>query len=199
MNKYNTSELLTSLENELNTILIVFNQLQQLDDATLNKQPSVNKWSLAQILEHLNSYNRYYLHHIEAAMKNADKQHVAPAAVFRPGWLGNYFTQSMYSDVVAKNEITNKMKAPKDHTPQTVLNSKAVMAEFAAGEQTLLKMLAAAQQVNICEIKIPISIARWIKINLGDTFRFLIAHQVRHFLQVRNTLAVVKPEKMAVV
>jgi uncharacterized damage-inducible protein DinB len=45
---------------------------------------------------------------------------------------------------------------------------------------------------------VPISIAKFIKIRLGDTFRFLIAHQQRHFAQVANTLKALGVEGVAV-
>jgi hypothetical protein len=32
-------------------------------------------------------------------------------------------------------------------------------------------------------------------LKLGDTFRFIIAHEQRHFVQIRNTLEAVTSEK----
>ncbi len=37
-------------------------------------------------------------------------------------------------------------------------------------------------------IKIPLSITRLVKLKLGDTFRFLVAHEQRHFVQARNAI-----------
>lgn len=42
--------------------------------AKLLRQPAENKWSLAQCLEHLNSYGRYYLLEIEKAIETAKQK-----------------------------------------------------------------------------------------------------------------------------
>ncbi|MES2702127.1 MAG: DinB family protein [Bacteroidota bacterium] len=188
---YNSVELLESLDAEIQRILQNVTQLKQLDNKVLNTQPAPGKWSVAQVLEHLNSYNRYYLPQIEKATGVASAT-AAPATTFKPGWLGDYFTKSMYSSVVTKGEITNKMKAPKDHQPAETLDSLKVIAEFEQGAKKLSELLRGAKARNISKVRVPISIAKWIKISLGDTFRFLIAHKTRHFLQLRNTLAAVQ-------
>jgi hypothetical protein len=183
--QYNTAELLASLETEVTHIIAKTRELQALGNGILIRQPAQDKWSVAQVVEHLNSYNRYYLAHMEAAIKKANK---GTAATFSPGWFGAYFTKMMYSNVAA-GEISNKMKAPKDHRPMPQTDSNKAINEFLQGEAKLLELLALARQYNISKVRVPISISRLIKLSLGDTFNFLIAHQMRHFLQIKNTLA----------
>jgi len=190
MPTFNTNDLLTTLDKDVHGFLQRTAQLSAMDTKLLLQQPAANKWSAIQVVEHLNSYNRYYLAHIEQAMQQQGARYAA-SKTFGPGWLGEYFTKSMYSDVQRKKEITNKMKAPKDHRPLAALDAKKVMEEFVAGEQKLLQLIATARSTNIAKVRVPISIARWIKISMGDTFRFLVAHQERHFLQISNTLAAV--------
>jgi hypothetical protein len=185
--RYNTEELLASLEKEVRHVIAKTKELQSLGNHILISQPQPDKWSVAQVFAHLNSYNRYYLTHIDAAIKKADK---GAMAVFRPGWFGAYFTKMMYSNVKA-GEISNKMKAPKDHRPMPQTDSNKAINEFLQGEAKLLELLSLARQYNISKVKVPISISRFIKLSLGDTFNFLIAHQVRHFLQIKNTLAAI--------
>jgi uncharacterized damage-inducible protein DinB len=50
-------------------------------------------------------------------------------------------------------------------------------------------------------VKVGISIAPFIKLKLGDVFRFMIAHQVRHILQAGRALtnAGVVQEKLKVI
>lgn len=182
-----TTELLSGLEADVQSFLQKTSYLHKLDEQTLNRQPAADKWSIAQVLAHLNSYNRYYLPHMEAAIKKQGSGTIAKN-MFRSGWLGNYFTKAMYSEVVSTKQVTNKMKAPKDHTPSAAQDAGTVIAEFIAGQQRLIALIDKAAQVDMAKVKVPISISRWVKINLGDTLRFLIAHQERHFLQISNTL-----------
>ena len=188
MTTFNTTELLAGLEADVHSFLQKTDYLKKLNEHALGQQPADDKWSIAQVLAHLNSYNRYYLPHIEAAMKGRGSRAAATKG-FKPGWLGNYFTQAMYSEVVSKKQITNKMKSPKDHAPAPVQDVNAVVSEFLAGEKQLIALINNARQVDMAEVRVPISISRWVKISLGDTLRFLIAHQERHFLQISNILA----------
>lgn len=183
--KYKTSEWLDQLTKEVNDISTQFGALLQYPGSVLSAPPAPGKWSAIQVIEHLNSYNRYYLHHIGQSL---DASHPAPAASFSQGLLGGYFTRMMYSQVKSGGQITNKMQAPKDHTPVANLNVQAVLDEFAAGQLKLQQLLGTARRYDLGSVKVPISISKFIKLKLGDTFGFLVAHQVRHFQQIENTL-----------
>lgn len=180
---FNTKDLLASLTEDVNALLKHLQQVKQLDSTLLLTQPAAGKWSVIQILEHLNSYNRYYLPAIEKSLQN--KQSFNPQ--FKSGWFGDYFTKMMMPGKDGK--VANKMNSPKDHRPIAELNAAAVVTEFINGQQHLLTLLQKATNTDIGRVKVPISISRFIKLKLGDTFRFLIAHQQRHFLQLENTLS----------
>jgi len=49
--------------------------------------------------------------------------------------------------------------------------------------------LNTAKKFDLNAVKVGISIAPIIKLKLGDVFRFMIAHQVRHILQAERALA----------
>jgi len=183
-----TAILYATLEQEYNSIMQAFAGLKTINTDTLGQQPAADKWSVAQVLAHLSSYNRYYLPELETAIRNTIAKGAKKKDSFKPGMLGDYFTKSMYSDVVKSSNITNKMKSPKDHVPAMLLDVDNVLNEFAAQQKTLYALMQLSKQINIEKAKVPISIARFIRINAGDTFRFIIAHQVRHFLQIKNTL-----------
>jgi hypothetical protein len=59
----------------------------------------------------------------------------------------------------------------------------------------LLDLLELAKSKNIGAIRTPISISRWIKLKLGDTFRFFVAHEQRHFVQINNALVTIRDTK----
>jgi uncharacterized damage-inducible protein DinB len=156
--------------------------LQKEDPELLLTAPAAGKWSVVQVLEHLNSYGRYYLPAIEKSLQT-NKLH---KEIFKPGWFGNYFTKIMKPGEDGK--ITNKMSAPKNHRPATDLDVKPVIDQFFAQQQKLLDLLEKAKQKDIGAIRTPISISRFIKLKVGDTFRFLIAHEQRHFVQITNAI-----------
>ena len=61
MKKIFTQPLVEDLGFELRQQLALLSRLQSLDPACLLEQPTPGAWSAIQILEHLNSYSRFYL------------------------------------------------------------------------------------------------------------------------------------------
>ncbi|RYY25640.1 MAG: DinB family protein [Chitinophagaceae bacterium] len=182
MNKFKSTELLHSLQSDTRQIILTTKQLLGQDPELLITQPAPGKWSIAQAIEHLNVYGRYYL----PAIKNAlDENKTSPKEFFKAGWFGNYFTNSMKP--TPDKQIKNKMKAMKGYRPEIKLDSKKVLEEFLQQQYLLLELLEKAAKHDIGRIRIPVSIARMIKLKLGDTFRFVIAHHQRHFVQCENT------------
>ena len=180
----NTRELLNQLEVDTRQLILKAKYFSKEDPSLLLVQVNSDSWSVAQILEHLNSYGRYYLPHMSRAIGKA--ANTAPSTHFRPGWIGNYFTKMM---LPGKNgKIANRMKSPKDHRPPAGLDPNAVLTEFFDQQYRLLELLHQAKHVNLGKAKVPISISKWIRLKLGDTFRFFIAHEQRHFVQADNTL-----------
>lgn len=193
MKAFVTGILLTDLENDIRNLLTDLRKIAATDNtATLLLQPEQGKWSVAQCIEHLNSYNRYYLPQIEKALLKGTYKNLPAETTYKPGWLGNYFTKLMRPGV--NGELSGKMKAPKDHQPSVTLDAKKVILEFITAEEKLLAYLQRAGSLNIAKLKVPISIAKFIQLQLGDTFRFLIAHQQRHMLQAIKAYHAVKKE-----
>ncbi|HEX2532254.1 MAG TPA: DinB family protein [Chitinophagaceae bacterium] len=183
MNKIRTEQLLDNLQADVRQLLLVMEYVKGLDDARLTAQPAPGKWSAAQVLEHLNAYSRYYNEVIGRTLAGTAS---APKAWFTPGWLGNYFTNLMLPKDVS--EVKNKMKAPKGYAFENNLDAREVVEEFVAHQTRLLELLNTARRHDLGRIRIPISISKIVKLKLGDTFRFLIAHEQRHFVQLRNAL-----------
>lgn len=178
-----TAIFLESLKDSSLQLLDFTNDLQQrYSREALETTDGPGRWNCLQVLEHLNSYYRYYFPIIEQRMASAGAQ---PLGEYNPGWLGAYLTRSM----LPKNEAVGlKMKAFKDHSPARDMNAAAVLAEFSSHQRRLLDTLDRAAGVDMKAIRIPISIARWIKLPLGDLLSFLVAHNERHHFQMEKLL-----------
>ena len=185
MKKYSSIELLNQLQADTRKVILEAHYLKTIDPGILLQEPAAGKWSVIQILEHLNSYGNYYLVAIEKSLKQ-DKPAID---LFKPGWLGNYFTKLMKPG--EQGAIAHKMQSPKDHRPQRHPDAFPVLNTFFEQQHYLLELLELAKTKNIGGIRMPISIFRFIKLKVGDVFRFLIAHEQRHFVQIENTLAAV--------
>jgi uncharacterized damage-inducible protein DinB len=183
MKKFKSEELIDQLEADVRQLIAAAQHLQQADPIKLSYPPEEGKWSVAQVLEHLNLYSRYYLPAIEKAMVHIPKE---VNAWFVPGFFGNYFTNMMMPKNVY--EIKNKMKAMKGYRPDRGVNVEKVFAEFMEHQQKLLHLLETARKRNLEQVRVPTSLTSLVKLKLGDTFRFLVAHEQRHMIQARNAL-----------
>jgi uncharacterized damage-inducible protein DinB len=185
--KYNSNALLDSLQTDVRQILLHANQLEHIPFYLMQQQPSPGKWSTAQVLEHLNIYSRYYITAIEQKLHLNQS---GPNTSFKPGWLGNYFTNIMKPK--ADRSIPKKMKAPKNAIPSTQPDAKRMLGEFISHQHHLLNLLQIAKAANLDDIRIPTSLSKFITLKLGNTFRFFIAHEQRHFVQIANTLSMLQ-------
>lgn len=185
MKKFESNELLDQLQSDVRELIVAAAWLRKEDPGVLLEQPDAGKWSVIQVLEHLNSYGRYYLPAIEKALRKFRN----PTSYFIAGWLGDYFTRLM---APKEGQVVNKMKAPRGHRPDFHADAKPVLDEFVQQQQKLLDLLELARERNIGALRVPTSLSKLIRLKLGDTFRFLVAHEQRHFVQVRRTLDAVK-------
>jgi uncharacterized damage-inducible protein DinB len=181
MKTVKSSELLNQLENKVeNHLKETIDLFQNLSDSKLLQPANNGGWSIAQCLEHLNRYASYYHPEIEKGLS----KNTSPASdEFKSTSFGNYFTKVLDPDSGQK-----PIKAFKEYKPDRELDAHKVVADFISNQEKLLVLLRFAHHHDLNKIKIPISIARWLKTRLGDTFRFLIAHNERHLRQAKRNL-----------
>ena len=152
-------------------------QYQNLDEASLNFSTSSNSWSIAEVLSHLNSYGNYYLPKMEAVLQ---QPHELSLRAYTPSWLGSYFINMMDA-----NRSSKRYKAAKQHQP-VVGDAYSEVAQFINQQERMLKCLKAFETVDISRTRIAISIAKFIKLNLGDLLSFLVTHNERHVAQIKR-------------
>jgi DinB superfamily len=186
---HKTTQLLENLHQQTEQFLQkAIGEWQILPPETLAAKPSPEQWSAAQCLEHLNIYGRYYLPAIEKAIERAKQKGSSSAEKFTPGWLGDYFAKLMRPK--ADGDLKSKMKSPKNAVPSPTPDPHAMLAEFIDQQEKLLQLLTLAADVNLNRVRIPISIAPWLRLKLGDTFLFFTAHIERHLLQAERAIGV---------
>jgi len=156
--------------------------LQNLPESVLLQPAADGGWSIAQCLEHLNTYGDYYLPQIKIALSKAS--HSSPSRLFQSSWLGEYFIKMMEPETGKK-----KYKAFKGHIPAARLDAYATIAKFIQQQEELLSYVKQAKAVNLNEVRIPISITRLIRLKLGDVFQFIVAHDERHLQQAFRHLS----------
>ena len=186
MKKFKSEELINQLEADVKQIISAAQHLQTADAVKLSYCSQEGKWSVAQVIEHMNAYCRHYLPLIERSMIHITRD---VSAWFVSGFWGNYFTNA----IMPKNvfEINNKMKTSKAFLPDKSVNVEAAFKEFFGHQNKLLQLLEVAKRRNLNSVYVPSAMSKLIRFKLGDMFRFLIAHEQRHMIQARNAVKVV--------
>lgn len=181
METINKKELLERLDDVVEQhIADAVALFQNRDNEFLNKPSATGGWSIAQCLDHLNSYGHYYLPRMR------DKLRVAPptnAEGFTSTWLGAYFIKMMDPETGKR-----KYKAFKGHIPSSQLDSAKVVSEFIRQQEELLHLLRDGVDKDLDAIRIPVSILPLIRMKIGDVFQFIIAHNERHMQQAKRNL-----------
>lgn len=176
--KIQTEALLVDLANRTKQLIREAEGFKQQSDETLNFKEDETSWSILECLEHLNLYGRFYLPEIKKRIHEGKGK---KESIFKSGWLGNYFANSM----LPKAKL-NKMKTFRNMNPINSKLDKKVIAEFVDQQNEILRLLEDSRKISLNKTRTAISISKLIKLKLGDTFRFVIYHNQRHMLQAQR-------------
>lgn len=154
--------------------------LKQKKDAELNWKENSESWSVLECLEHLNLYGHFYILAIEKTILNSNFKNEIE---FKSGILGNYF-----AEIILPKKKLNKMKTFKDKNPLNSNLNRNVIDEFLNQQIKTIDLLNNSKTVSLNKNKVEITLTKWIKLKLGDTFRFVINHNVRHIKQIANNI-----------
>lgn len=179
--KFKSQELLNQLIEETKSISDYAKQLKSYPIAQLNYRKSNDSWSVLECFQHLNLYGRFYLPEIRSGINNRNQR---VSELFKSGWLGNYFANSMLP-----KEKLNKMKTFKEMNPINSNLNVEVIDEFLNQQTEMLDLLERAKSVHLTKTKTRISVSKFIKLRLGDTFRFVIYHNMRHIEQAKRMIS----------
>ncbi len=211
--KIQASKLTQQLIEEIKMLLQKANQLQQLSNEQLNIRPNTDSWTILECIEHLNRYSNFYVKEIEkridekiekeskTKIKNEDTLNSNKDYLYKSGFIGNYAANAMLPVqkgviTIAKSrnptenhflKIGNKMNTFKDKNPIHSGVDRKVLDTFISDQNEFVRLLEKSKQVNINKTKITLTIPI-MKLSLGDTFRFVINHEIRHFFQIEKIL-----------
>lgn len=175
-----TKELITEL---IEKTIININKAEgfrKLSEKELNYKEDINQWSILECIEHLNIYGDFYNPEIRGSIENAN---TSASKIFKSGLIGNYFV-----NLIRPKTKLNKMKTLKANNPLGSNLDKNAIDRFIYQQKECLELIEKSKNINLIKTKTAISITKLIKLRLGDTFRFITAHNDRHLFQAENLL-----------
>lgn len=154
---------------------------QNMEEHLLNKPSPTGGWSIAQCLAHLNTYGDYYLPRLQTGLEV--NYRVGNSEKYSSSWLGTYLIK-----LTDPQTSRMKLKAVKMHQPVVDFPAHQTVADFIDQQEAMCSLLRTAQQSDVNQFRIPLSIASWISLPLGDILHFMVAHTERHMMQAKHNV-----------
>jgi hypothetical protein len=175
-----SNALIDDLLNRTENATVAARKFKQFPIDQLQLKHNAETWSMLECIEHLNLYGDYYLVEIEKQILSQNGK--SKSILFKSGLIGNYFASLM----LVKNGKMTKMKSPKDKNPIHSKLTTTTLDRFIKQQERLKSLLLQARNVDLTKTKTSISLTKYIKLRLGDTFRFFIYHIERHIRQAEK-------------
>jgi len=179
----NTSKYLNEMEQGFHEALAsVRSTLEQSEDALLNLPEAPGKWSMLQCIEHMSLATLVYTANVKEVLAHNG---LAPAAeAYKGHWKGRLFAKM--NAPKPGGEIPMKLKTFKTMDPPGNLDPKTVIDQFFEVHDEMISLINQSRQVNIDKVKIATALGPWVKLRLGEAYRFILAHTQRHVVQLKR-------------
>ncbi|MCC7502107.1 MAG: DinB family protein [Flavobacteriales bacterium] len=185
-----TEQLIAELRATLEKQLQRARALRDLPLVLLEQQPAPKKWSVLEICEHMNLSCGHYLIQLRGAY-NDKLSSFTHSEVHRPGFWGGMLTNTMQP--TDDGRIKLPMPTLRIFEPQRApMKRLAALDEFIAMLEGFRTLLDVAATRGMEGPRITSTLGPLFRFKVADAFRFAVAHQERHLLQIARTLEVLR-------
>ena len=187
MEAHNTRDLIATLQSELRLQLQRCAQLRELPQEQLHQRPDPKRWSVMEVLQHMNLSSGHYHDRLQRLYAQ-ENNGLRFRTTFVPGRWGDFSTKAM--DPKADGTIGWRMKTMALFEPRNVATTGwQALDRFEALCHGFIGLLERAKTRGLEGEKVTSTLGPILRFKVGDAFRFPIAHQRRHWLQIERVLA----------
>lgn len=185
-----TRTLIDALQEQLRTQLARTEALLDLPTERLLKRPAPDRWSVMEVVQHMNLSSGHY-HRLLQRLYANENNRLRFRSAYAPGMLGEYFVRSMApkpNGDIPMRMRTLRMFDPARTAPVAPGDALAPLLRFREMLQGFMGLLERARTRGLEGEKVTSTLGPIVRFKAGDAFRFPIAHQERHFLQIARVL-----------
>lgn len=181
-------QFLKNSQQEVEQIIKMATAFKNLPKTTLFQKPTAEKWNIAECLEHLNIYARYYIPTMEQRLEKALlKGKKMGNHLVKHNWIDNMSIKSIHPD----NRKVKPIKTMKKFNPIHKTIEGDPLGEFLNHQNHLLKVIQKMEHVNLNKTKVPVEFFKLLRLTLAGTLEFVIRHEQRHLLQAEDALLMI--------
>jgi hypothetical protein len=155
-----------------------------ISDAQFGWRPEPDRWSVGQIVSHLQATGRSYAGVLRPALAGARERGMTDRGDFRSGLIGGMMVRSM------EPPPRMRFKAPRIWRPAEgeahAPDRERELSGWRALHDDFEALIYAAAGLDLRRIRIASPTARLVRMNAGDALALLLAHERRHLWQMRG-------------
>lgn len=151
------------------------------DDLSLNIKPAPDRWSVAQVLEHLILINESYIPVIRT-VRNGQ---------WKPGWLGSrpfmtrFWYRTIYYSIHPDNRKKNKTRPIWEPSASSI--EPGIVNRFLQQQEDFKSWITEAQDLVEQNVIIHSPAGKFITYTVGGAIDIMTQHELRHLIQAKET------------
>jgi uncharacterized damage-inducible protein DinB len=154
-----------------------------LDREQFNRRPSEESWSVAECLDHLCTIADSYIPLVKDAVSRGKTGKLFSRGPFRHARIWEWLIR-----LAGEYPPRIRAKAPRMFRPASDHDPERLLKRFCDLQNILSDLAQQADGLHLSRIRLSSPLTRWVKMTLGQVFRFLAAHQKRHLGQAEHVL-----------
>ena len=153
-----------------------------LTEDQVSWQPDPDRWSVGQNLVHLALTNHSYVKAVDDAVEEARSRGDVADPPYRHPWLGRWFIRVLEPPARLKVKTFSRLEPPESRPKEEALE------DFEAAQGEVRRSMGSANGVDLGRARFPSPFLGALKLSVGQAFRIILAHNRRHFHQIRGIL-----------
>lgn len=154
-----------------------------ITDAQFNWAPAPERWSAAQVVNHLTLVDGDYTDRIARVLADGRARGLRDRGDYKPSLLGGMMVRSM------EPPPRRRFKAPRQWHPtdfKVAADPAAELARLNELHDRIEALIREAAGLDLRRIRLASPVSRLIRMNVGDAFALILTHERRHLYQLRK-------------
>lgn len=185
-----TRTLIGELQSTLRQQLARMEELRALPLEQLQQPPVPGRWSVMETIAHMNLSSGHYHRHLQRLYAN-ENNGLRFRTTFTPGFWGERLTRGMAprpDRTIGWKMRTMAMFDPARSGKPSLTEGWQALDSFCAMCHGMIALLERSRTRGLEGEKVTSTLGLLLRFKAGDAFRFPVAHQQRHMLQIERTL-----------